>query len=471
MRWRAIGLLLGLSLVMCIPAWASDYLLPVGPPSGGDDTAVLQAALDDCMTNHPTGCTIQLSAGTYKSTQLLAESFHGSLRGVGMDATIIQALPLVEVTAGTVGEGYFDTNPPSRTNRYPFLIIFMAGDIKVSDMTFEVTDYDPVSPWCYSGLGCGQTYLYGFLGVIGTSAKLVIERVGFQGGPGRLPTGRNYDNGPFFLGLSIDQPLTGTFKVLSSRIRNGEDSLLVWDVRGAEIIIGGSPSDGNVIEPGALGGAFIDLEDSVFEYAYNNVAVDPWAGLLVWQGDLFLPQNPSQFLIQHNTFNVMGSYVDGIWPIDAGPVVGWGKTADFVIRDNTIQIAGSEVDPAWAGIEALGLDEAIILNNRIVGYSTLGISLEGATNCLVKGNNIQKVDADLASLGLLSYNIGTAEEPILVPTSDSTVVGFGNKTNVYDEGVNNTFVGVNNMQGNPPGPAVRDAIKRKMEMIKSMRKP
>jgi len=61
----------------------------------------------------------------------------------------------------------------------------MAGDIAVSDMTFEVTEHDPVTSWCYSGLGCGQTYLYGFLGVIGSSANLLVERVGFDGGPGR----------------------------------------------------------------------------------------------------------------------------------------------------------------------------------------------------------------------------------------------------------------------------------------------
>lgn len=56
-------------------------------------------------------------------------------------------------------------------------------------------------------------------------------------------------------------------------------------------------------------------------------------------------------------------------------------------------------------------------------------------------------------------------------TSDSTVVGSMKKTNVYDEGVNNILVVANNMQGNPPGPAIRDAIKRKAEMIKSLRKP
>ncbi len=63
--------------------------------------------------------------------------------------------------------------------------------------------------------------------------------------------------------------------------------------------------------------------------------------------------------------------------------------------------------------------------------------------------------------------------PILLcdSTSQNTVVGGNNKANAVDLGTDNTLVGVNNMQGNPPGPAIRDAMKRKMEMIKSMRKP
>ena len=90
---------------------------------------------------------------------------------------------------------------------------------------------------------------------------------------------------------------------------------------------------------------------------------------------------------------------------------------------------------------------------------------------MVKANNVEKITADWAPIGLDVINIGTEEEPILLPTSDSTVIGFGNKTNVYDEGVNNIVVGVNSMKGNPPGPAIRDAMKRKMEIIKSIRRP
>jgi hypothetical protein len=469
-RW--VGMLGIFLLAFRVSVAAGVYTVNVGPPSGGDDTAVLQAALDDCMTNHPTGCTIQLSAGTYKSTQLFGENFHGTLQGMGMGARIIQALPLLEVTAGPVGEGIFGANPTSPTNKYPMLIIFMAGDITVSDMTFKVTEHDPVVPWCYEWSGCGQTHLYAILGVTGTSANLLVERVGFEGGPGPLEwSGHNYDDALFFFGLSVDQPLTGTFKVVSSRISNGEDSLLVWGVRNAQFTIGGSASDGNAVENGALGGSHMDLDHSVLEYSHNNVTVHNFTGgtaaVFVAQAWLVPLQVPSQFLIQHNTLNAKGSSMDGVWALDLGPPSGLGKTADLVISDNTIQLAGSETDPAWAGVEAVFTVDAVISNNRISGGNAfLGIAAEASSQCMLKANNVQQLQALWAPVGLLGVNSGFPWD-----TSYCTVVGGNNKTNVYDEGTKNVLVGVNNMQGNAPGPAIKAAMQRKMEMIKSMRKP
>jgi parallel beta-helix repeat protein len=228
----------------------------------------------------------------------------------------------------------------------------------------------------------------------------------------------------------------------------------------AQVTVGGSPSVRNVFEGGSQGAGFLDLDHSVVEFSYNDVEASsyPWAGILVGQGFQWIPQESSQILIRHNEIKVKGGYVDGIWAVDYGPPSGLGKTADFVIRDNTIQIASFEVDPAWAGIEALFLDGAVIANNRILGSSTVGIALEGASQCMVKGNNVNGLAADFVAI---YFDSGT---------SNSTVVGSGKETNVYDEGINNTLVSVNNMKGNPPGPAIRDAMKRKMEIIKSIRR-
>jgi hypothetical protein len=54
-------------------------------------------------------------------------------------------------------------------------------------------------------------------------------------------------------------------------------------------------------------------------------------------------------------------------------------------------------------------------------------------------------------------------------SSNCTVVGSGQKTNVLDEGMDNILTGVNNMQGNPPGPEIHEAMKRKVEMMSQFR--
>ena len=68
------------------------YTKYIAPPNGVDDTVPLQDALDDCVTNHQSGCTIQLTAGTYLSKPLKVSNFHGALAGKGMDITTIAVL-------------------------------------------------------------------------------------------------------------------------------------------------------------------------------------------------------------------------------------------------------------------------------------------------------------------------------------------------------------------------------------------
>ena len=73
------------------------------------------------------------------------------------------------------------------------------------------------------------------------------------------------------------------------------------------------------------------------------------------------------------------------------------------------------------------------------------------------GNNVQKLEADVASIWL-------GED-----TSDCTVVGGGNRTNVLDEGTDNIITGVNTRGGNPPGPAIREAMQLKLEILRLFR--
>lgn len=448
-------------LVLFLPGLAlAGPTIYVPAPNGVNDTAAIQASLDDCMTNYPTGCTVQLSSGTYKTAQLFGEDFYGRIQGMGRDATVLEVLAPLEVT---VTNNDVFAIPPGRSNKYPMLMIFTAGDIVVSDMTFKVTDVNPATPWCYASLGCGQTWLKGLVGAIGVSANLTVERVAFEGAPGTID-GRNYDNGTFFFGVSSNEPLQGMFQVLSSRFQFGANGFEVYNVRGARILIGGSPGNGNVIEQGIAGGVIVDLDNSTFEYSHNTVAINSsYAGLMILQASFVLPEIASQFRIEHNTFSATGPYVDGIYALDYGPVWGAGKKVNLMVNDNTIQIGSPTVDPALSGIHFLLTESAVITNNRISGNNALfGIAAEADTGCLLQGNNVQQLHAELLPVALLGINSNLPWD-----TSNCTVVGGNNKVNVYDEGTDNTLVGVNNTQGNPPGPALKKAMQQKRDLMKA----
>jgi hypothetical protein len=67
----------------------------------------------------------------------------------------------------------------------------------------------------------------------------------------------------------------------------------------------------------------------------------------------YVPQQASQFLVQHNQIQAPGNNADGIFIADFGPYFGVRKKADVVISDNTIQLSGSHASPAYAGVESL----------------------------------------------------------------------------------------------------------------------
>jgi hypothetical protein len=74
-------------------AGAARNAVVVPPPNGVDDTAGIQAALDECVASGP-GCTVQLAAGTCLTRQLVANNFRGTFEGLGKDGTILEGSPL-----------------------------------------------------------------------------------------------------------------------------------------------------------------------------------------------------------------------------------------------------------------------------------------------------------------------------------------------------------------------------------------
>jgi parallel beta-helix repeat protein len=476
---KVLFIVLGVFFGISASAWSADLLVNVAGPSGGDDTALVQSALDQCIAHGP-GCTVQLAAGTYKSKQLLAENFHGTFKGMGMDITTIQALTLL----GNPNPSAFN-DLPSASNPYPNLITFLEGDITVTDMTLKALEINAVAGWRFHESDVEPlTYMWAILDFLGQSAmppmNVVVTRVATEGiYDESQPAFHHYSASAgiqFEAYPTIETPtpgqLPGTFLVSACRMMNTGQGVAAALLHKARVTVGGSPSEGNLIKNCEVGLFPVDLDASTLDYSHNDVTVvGPLyaAGIGAFQVAYSSVETPSSFTIQHNQFKVKGSYGQGVWIVDYGPPSGLGKKGDFIVSNNTITIEPSANGPAYAGIQTDFSVGTVISNNRIVGSGLFGISIEGDTQCMVKGNNVNGVTAEVASIGLLT-NWWFA--PAFFPANNCTVLGSGNKTNVYadPEGYNNIVVGVNNMQGNPPDPDIRDAMKHKAEMIKSLRK-
>ncbi len=437
MKWRIIESLLGLSLFMCIPALAD--VVTVAPPNGTDDTAVMQAALNACVAHGP-GCTVQLAAGTYLTKQLFAKDFHGTFKGKGMDVTIIQALPNLEVSQ----EIPVWSSPPSLENKYPMLILFFGGNIQVSDMAIKALEINPTKGWhdyqghldFYLWHQDPNTWLWSVLEFMGEAAmNVVVTRVALQGAyDTNVPGLDNYNAA----GLSIDpyppidSPtpgyLAGTFRIAACRIDTLQQGIYAAVLHDARLVIGGSPSAANLIHNCGYAVTLLDLDWSSVDFSYNDAsALGPtaFAGLMVAQRYVVPIETPSSFLVSHNRMKATGADEDAIFIADCAPWYGEGKTGDFLISNNHITLEPTEDRLAGDGIETYQTEGAVISNNRIVGTGWTGIAMWGDTGAMVKANNVE----DVTAAGDWMY---PASLCLMDGTNNCTVVGFGNKTNVYD---------------------------------------
>lgn len=105
-------------------------------PSGVDDTAALQDALEACRFAS-SGCNVELAAGSFKARPLLVFGFRGALRGPGKDTTVIEALPGIDVVDA---EPAVIAVAPTTTEPWPFLVTFVDGDVEISDLTLRIGD-------------------------------------------------------------------------------------------------------------------------------------------------------------------------------------------------------------------------------------------------------------------------------------------------------------------------------------------
>lgn len=154
----------------CGPSVRRHEDLLVVSPSGGEDTAALQCALDLAVAaGRPV--TVALTPGEFHTAQLLATGFEGRLRGAGMDRTTLQnvARPL-PVAADWLGDIH-----PSAEYPWPALLSFVGGDYAVSDLTIQIVGEAPMAFYNFYNAPMMMVAL------VGEAAEATFERVRFLG--------------------------------------------------------------------------------------------------------------------------------------------------------------------------------------------------------------------------------------------------------------------------------------------------
>lgn len=253
---RFAVLLLGVVLTVSARGTAGQSVMNVPPPNGQDDTANIQAALNACVVQRP-GCTVQLQAGRYLTRQLVTYNFQGTVKGMGVDSTTIEALHPLFVNIPDVSLG--ECIPNTTTCLWPTLILFVEGDIHVSDLSIRITAPlgTATTGWLFGGLRFTDLIdAVRFMGQYPT--KAFVDRISIEGMADNSPTssGFNLINGVIFPGefprssAPFDYYfLSGSLQVRNSTFKSMDDGIAAGAfLTSSQIIVGGSPSSGNFFE-------------------------------------------------------------------------------------------------------------------------------------------------------------------------------------------------------------------------------
>lgn len=405
-------------------------------PNGSDDTEAVQAALDAAAAAGP-GSVVQLLEGQYYIGQITAYDFQGELRGAGKDQTIVEALP------NLVGGLTWFLSPPAVDNPWPFLLMFVDGDVTIADMTIQVTASPSIETWGFAFGDFDQ--LWGIVAFMRDMTGSTVDNVCLKGMVDDVNGGvwgYNAINGIFYLGFYPDgsgpfgAPIKGDHALTRSTIMDVTDAIPVFNAKDASFLFGGNAADGNRFL-NVTSNVHSDLVNSTFELSYNEWVTreDPTTGLggvsptaIEIQASLLAallgPEN-SSYVIAHNSFELGDAYASALRVADMGPSGGFGKTAQFEIAGNRVEADGI----SGAVISGFDLDGARIAHNDIRGSANAGVELSGSSiECIVRGNNLRHLDATVARVWLQAA------------TSLCTVEG-ANPTDVLDEGTDNRVAG------------------------------
>ena len=441
-------LALALACALAAPAAAGPRTFVV-TPCGADDTAALQQAFDDAVAAGP-GSVVKLTAGTFYTNEILVDGFDGCFKGAGMHRTVVDtlrgldpALPGVEVVMDPD-----DENVPLAG--WSSLIAFVRSDVRVSDMSFDITALEPCEPW--EGYWGGTWNHLSDVFIVTRDSRSSFDRVGFASHDGEL-NGFNLD------GAAAIYDTSGTHRVTRCSFQGGNDGLETGGITGGGLVVGGRPGMGNTFDLAGTPCSMGDYSDSRSEVSYNRMSSLYSESVVVTQGDGAasadeLPPLPApRVSIHHNRMTA------GTMEFDDGSVFGAGgvllrddswlfdepSRLRAVVAHNCITLDNEGLD---GGVNGVGAEGVRVLGNRIRGTGVAGIDTgtdiynfwgyPWGPGCgwRIVGNDVSGVDA------VNSFGGPAAQIWLGAASSHCLVVGGCAPTEVLDEGTDNVLIHV-----------------------------
>lgn len=418
----------------------------VVPPSGGDDTEALTAAI----TNAKPGTTIKLLEGEYHVGLMEIYNFKGRLLGAGRDKTIITLKTPLPIYSQL------------EKNQTPGWWRMIGGDFIISDMTFITPDgfltddYDPYffgrdlysifmvnnyNDYYFYPEGPGQTAKFERLNIYGGTNEDMSEDVYWV-------TEHNTWLG-IWIGIDYNWPADGLVYPLTAGNYVITDCRFNHFINAAEGFSLGEKAEMKInasrIENSDMGLYFTANYNSNIRITGNSFINSTTNDIVIEDIDYgFLPSTPvsplstCKYTLMNNTFSVSNPITSivlydswvAITPEERLPM-------QFMIRSNRFNLTDGS-----AGIMAINSQNAIISNNRFRGSCSMGIMIDGATtdrfgmleldpdkayavNCKLILNNLTGLQSEEADI-----IFGTRTKNCTVSASSNDVVidnGIGNK--------------------------------------------
>jgi hypothetical protein len=426
------------------PALAHAQTIVVHP-SGDDDTAAIQAAFAAAGP----GGTVQLTKGHFYMNNILVQSFKGCFRGAGMGRTVIDSLrglgdsrPGITLMVDPENPGTVDE--PNYLTGWTFLIGFLRSDVRVADMSFDITAAEPSLDYESNG----GTNVSDVLSV-GRASNSSFDRVGIQAHSGDVN------------GLNIEGALAiwdtgGTHSVTRCCFSSNSGPEIGY-LTGARLTVGGSPAMGNRIDVYSFGGYFTDFSASCVDISHNWIRAATGGGVYVQQAS-DAPPAPARFSICDNRIVAnMDVGPDGsVWGA-AGVILEddpWTEDApdrlDAVVAGNRIELDNGG---RAGGIDGFGTHGVCVTGNRISGTGISGI--DTGTDIYAEfgypaapSDHWRIVDNDVSDLDLVN-DYGGLVAPIWLGkgSSQCLVVGGCRPTSVLDQGTDNVLIHVIRLSG------------------------